>query len=134
MSFADSEGPPTKKRRFFTEKTDILDTSLAQEPSLPDELDAFPSLAAAPDEGHGSHHPTDSDEVAAKDGHAAPVESQVLLGFDQEMLESFVGDKVPPDVMKQLREASGDNMERAVNMFFDGSWKTASSTSSSARG
>jgi DNA repair protein RAD5 len=133
MSFAESEGPPAKKRRFFTEKSDILDTSLAQEPSLPDELDAIPSLAADPDEGHGSHHPTDSDEVVTQDGHAAPVGSQVPLGFDQEMFESFVGDKVPPEVMKRLREASGDNMERAVNMFFDGSWKTASSTSSSAR-
>jgi DNA repair protein RAD5 len=133
MSFADSEGPPPKKRRFFTEKSDTLDSSLAQEASLPDQIDAFSS--AVPDEDYGSHQPEDSDEPVAHNGQAVPeVRDQAPLGFDQETFESFVGDKVPPDVMRRLREASGDNMERAVNMFFDGSWKTASSTTSSARG
>lgn len=137
MSFAGSEGPPPKKRRFFTEKLDILDSSLAPEPSLPDELDAFSSVAAntVPDDGHGSHQVDDSNTAVAHNGHqATEVNDHVPLGFDQEMFESVVSDKVPPDLMKRLREASGDNMERAVNMFFDGSWKTAIPNSSSSRG
>lgn len=131
MSFADSEGPPAKKRRFFTEKSDILDSSFAQEPSLPDEIDAFSSAAA--DEEYGSHQREDLDEPVVHHGKAASeVRDQGPLGFDQEMFQSFVGDKVPPNVMKRLREASGDNMERAVNMFFDGSWKTITSTASAS--
>jgi DNA repair protein RAD5 len=137
MSFADSDGPPPKKRRFFTEKSDILDSVRAPEQSLPNEVDAFSSVAAntVPDEGYGSHHVDDSTTAVAQNGQpATEVRDHVPLGFDQEMFESVVGDKVPPDIMKRLREASGDNMERAVNMFFDGSWKTAIPNSFSARG
>jgi DNA repair protein RAD5 len=135
MSFADSDGPPPKKRRFFTEKSDILDSVLAPEQSLPTEVDAFSSVAAntAPDEGY--HDLDDSSTAVAQNGHpATEFRDHMPLGFDQEMFESVIGDKVPPDVMKRLREASGDNMERAVNMFFDGSWKTAVPKSFSARG
>jgi len=132
MSFADSEGPPAKKRRFFTENPDILDSPFAQEPSLPDEIDAFSS--AAPDEKYGSHQREDLDEQVVHHGKAASeIRDQGPLSFNLEMFQSFVGDKVPPNVMKRLREASGDNMERAVNMFFDGSWKTTTSMAS-ARG
>lgn len=46
------------------------------------------------------------------------------LAFDQETFESFVGDKVQPDVLEIIRNNCGDNIERAVNMYFDGTWKT----------
>ncbi|TVY55939.1 DNA repair protein rad5 [Lachnellula cervina] len=124
MSFAESEGPPTKKRRFFTEKPDILDSSLGAEPSLPDEIDAFPTAAAVePYQPNGfdlsipgTGTPSNNKEPQSDDHDHIP-------GFDSETFDSFVGDKVSPDVLKQLREASGDNLERAVNMYFDGSWK-----------
>ncbi len=45
------------------------------------------------------------------------------LAFDQETFESFVGDKVKPEVMEVIRKNCGDNIERAVNMYFDGTWK-----------
>ena len=124
------EGPPNKKRRFFTEKSDILDTSLAHEPSLPDEINAFSSALSEEEE---VEHINGSGEVGLQDGHAAqagPTQGEsVVLGFDLETFECFVGDKVAPDVLSRLREASGDNMERAVNMYFDGSWKTAAAAS-----
>lgn len=129
MSFADSEGPPAKKRRFFTEKTDILDSSLAAEPSLPDEIDAFGSSTAAADESHqanGSNRPVP--ELEIRSYHEEPQSEDSVPGFDSETFESFVGDKVSADVLKQLREASGDNLERAVNMYFDGSWKAKPAT------
>ena len=127
MSFADSEGPPAKKRRFFTEKSDILDPSLTNEPILPTEIDALPP--ASPKHGNQQN---DLEHPEPRNGQTEHEES--ALGFDKETFESFVGDKVPSDVLKRLREASGDNMERAVNMYFDGSWKTAAPSSTSSGG
>ncbi|KAF8854677.1 putative DNA repair protein rad-5 [Acephala macrosclerotiorum] len=127
MSFADSEGPPAKKRRFFTEKSDVLDSSLAHEASLPDELDAFPS-SAQDGENVSKHTSTGSGSQSQRPPLNGRSQNDAPLGFDQDTFESFVGDKVAPDVMRKLREASGDHMERAVNMFFDGSWKTASTS------
>jgi DNA repair protein RAD5 len=133
MSFADSEGPPAKKRRFFTEKSDQLNSSLSEEPTFLDELDAFP--AEAKNEGGG---PADSSNPSnSQNGHNSPhalVADQQSSGFDQSTFESFVGQEVLPDVMQKLREAAGDDMERAVNMFFDGSWKNASASSRPSAG
>lgn len=129
MSFADSEEPPAKKRRFFTEKTDALDASLSQESSLPDELDA--STAFAPHEEEEKDGFQQSEILNGASGPVEPVQEDVLiLGFNQETFESFVGDKVPLDVLERLREASGDDLERAVNMYFDGSWKKSAAPSS----
>ncbi|KAH6680771.1 putative DNA repair protein rad-5 [Halenospora varia] len=127
MDFADSEGPPTKKRRFFQEKPDILDSSVASEATLPDEINAFPSSPTREANGTNSAQPSPSGlRDSPSNGN---VQSTPPVGFDAETFEAFVGDKVPPDVLKKLREASGDNMERAVNMYFDGSWKTAAKSS-----
>jgi DNA repair protein RAD5 len=123
MSIADMEGPPAKKRRFFTEKSDILDSSLQNVPSLPDEFDAL----AAPKHEFGEN-PSDASEDLDSPVDF-PVQRELAQnesltpGFDPDTLEAFVGGRVAPDVLKRLREASGDNMERAVNMYFDGSWK-----------
>ncbi|KAH7342697.1 putative DNA repair protein rad-5 [Rhexocercosporidium sp. MPI-PUGE-AT-0058] len=128
MSFADSEGPPAKKRRFFTEKPDVLDGSLAQDASLPDEVDAFlPDLPQSENLPERSIQPEPSNEQTASN---EPIRSDGPFGFDQETFESFVGDKVPQSVLKSLRVASGDDMEKAVNMYFDGSWKNAAPDSS----
>jgi DNA repair protein RAD5 len=123
MSFAHSEEPPAKKRRFFTENSEILDSSLAQEPSLLDQIDAF--SAHSPPVEYGSSPPKDLTGAGSQNGRVSENNSvqEAPPGFDQETFEAFVGDKVAADVMKRLREASGDDMERAVNMYFDGSWK-----------
>lgn len=127
MAFEDTEEPPNKKRRFFTEKSEILDTSLTNEPSLPDEIDVFsPVPPTKEEEAELENGPED---VGQPNGgnvqRESPQDEGVLSGFDQETFESFVGGKVEPNVLSQLRAASGDNMERAVNMYFDGSWKAA---------
>lgn len=116
MSFMESEGPPAKKRRFFSEKSDVLDDASADS-SLPilakNEVDA----STTPN-GSEKRELSDSDDVQMFD-------SSPPAGFDLGLFENFVGEKVAPDVLKRLREASGDDMEKAVNMYFDGSWKTA---------
>jgi DNA repair protein RAD5 len=45
------------------------------------------------------------------------------VGFDQATFESFVGDKVSEDVMALIRGNCGNNTERAINMYLDGTWK-----------
>jgi DNA repair protein RAD5 len=130
MSYIDTEGPPTKKRRFFTEEPDVLDTSLANEESLPDEINAL-------SRGDGKQEPNLADGAelqntaqSQRDRHHG---EQTVPELDRETLENFVGVKVPPDVFNRLRVASGNNMEMAVNMYLDGTWKAAATASGSSR-
>ena len=127
------EEPPIKKRRFFTEDSDSVDTSLAKEPSLPDDIHAF----------YGAHveqkhiKTKGSGEGGSQNRRSIDLdpnrEENVVPDFDQETFESFIGDKVAPDVLRRLRKASGDSMERAVNMYFDGSWKQATASGSARK-
>lgn len=114
MDFADSGEPPAKRRRFFTEKPEIPNSSVARNVSLPDAVDALPSSNTTKPELRQEN--SDSNQSIGSDGPT---------GFDQDTFESFVGDKVPADVLKKIRLASGDDIQKAVNMYFDGSWKNA---------
>jgi DNA repair protein RAD5 len=44
--------------------------------------------------------------------------------FDQGMFEAFVGESVEPDVLALLRDGCGKDLERAINMYLDGTWKS----------
>ncbi|KAB8360705.1 hypothetical protein FH972_024441 [Carpinus fangiana] len=55
-----------------------------------------------------------------------PTELQEQDGFDSRLLESVVGEKLSPEVLQKIRQKSGDNVERAINIYFDGSWKDES--------
>ena len=121
MNSTDFEGPPAKKRRFFTEKSDALDSSLSTEVISPDDGDALP--LSVPPRGYSGH-----DVIGEKAHESASTNGTQAGGFDQATFESFVGDKVPVETMRLLREAAGDDLERAVNMYFDGSWKNAGSS------
>ncbi len=127
------EGPPNKKRRFFTEKSDISNASLAHQSSPPEEIYALPTSTPGREEieirGFEDFGKGNGEAIVLDSGH----NKTSVPGFDSETFESFVGDKVAPEVLNQLREASGDNLESAVNMYFDGSWKTAPATSGSSR-
>lgn len=94
--------PPAKKRRFFADSSD--NAALTEEASTPTTSNATlssPAEAETPDAGNGSSS----------------------MKFDQQTFESFVGTSVEPHILKIIRENCGDNIETAVNMFFDGSWK-----------
>ena len=47
-------------------------------------------------------------------------------GFDTDLFTSIVGEKLPASTIGKIRTASDDDMERAVNAYFDGSWKSTS--------
>ncbi|KKY16647.1 putative dna repair protein rad5 [Diplodia seriata] len=46
-------------------------------------------------------------------------------GFDADLFASFVGEHVPPERLKRLQEASSGDIQRAINMYFDGSLDSA---------
>ncbi|CZT40658.1 related to DNA repair protein rad8 [Rhynchosporium secalis] len=124
MSFVDPEEPPAKKRRFFTEGNDASDSSLAENASLSDEVDAFLPDSPQDSKSRATDH-IKPEPLNERSSSNESVRSDCPMGFDQETFESFVGDKVSQSMLKQLRLASGDDMEKAVNMYFDGSWKSA---------
>ncbi|KAI9649357.1 DNA helicase rad5 [Ciborinia camelliae] len=123
------EGPPAKRRRFFTEKAEGLEPSQGQEATnVPDEIDALPpAIETSTIETAKSdlqNDPLGEEKIITEDSH---------ISFSQETFENFIGDKVTPEVLKRLREASGNDIERAVNMYFDGSWKQSTVISGLAR-
>jgi DNA repair protein RAD5 len=157
MEFPDTERPPNKKRRFFTEESEFLQRSF-QDHSLRNDANndrediyidgdgkssshkqpekavdtrlgnATKELFSLPAAGNaagktdglleetGSHNGRHVQQESSKDKNKVPE-------FDRETFESIVGHEVIPEVLCQLRKASSDNLERAVNMYFDGSWK-----------
>ncbi|UKZ64112.1 uncharacterized protein TrAtP1_005331 [Trichoderma atroviride] len=52
-----------------------------------------------------------------------PQHESSSLTFDQETFESFVGCKVAADILRTIQQHCGNNLERAVNMYFDGTYK-----------
>ncbi|TAQ90264.1 hypothetical protein B7494_g1429 [Chlorociboria aeruginascens] len=132
------EGPPTKKRRFFAEDAEILGSSIAQEASFSDASHALhagslPPLGILP----GEHEQSEQNNVQndlpisyTPYDHTAedmPLECNDLVpAFNQETFETFVGDKMSPGEFEELSSVSGNSLERAINMYFDGSWKKTS--------
>lgn len=107
-SHEDSEEPPFKKRRFFADKSNFLE----DEASLPDETELFSTPADSSDL-NGS--------LALRDSDGA--NESARAGFDAASLEAFIGEKISVEDIEILRDASGNDLERAVNMYFDGTWK-----------
>ncbi|KAH8668479.1 SNF2 superfamily RAD5 protein [Xylariales sp. PMI_506] len=110
MNWPDAEGPPAKKRRFFSDDDD------PEESGTPPSVASVRSPLQPVDDGSNRG----SGATAPAPAHGA--QNQVL-GFDQETFESFVGGEISSEIMAILREKCGDNLERAVNMYFDGTWK-----------
>jgi DNA repair protein RAD5 len=101
----DIDDRPTKKRRFFSD--DGLSSS-----AIPSSRPV--SSASSTDDQTSSHTSIQHDEPD-KGTH----------GFDEATFLTFVGeDDLPEDVVKKIKDAAGGNLERAVNMYFEGSWKS----------
>lgn len=122
MSFPDIEQPPLKKRRFFAEESSSRNQDFL--------FDQLPQ-----------HNPnaTEGNSINASSSQSSPADAQALddadnpsvfmpAGFEKEIFESFVGEKVSTDIIESLRDESENNMERAINMYLDGSWMKSSVT------
>jgi DNA repair protein RAD5 len=49
-------------------------------------------------------------------------------GFDITTFASIIGEHLSPESVEKIRKASGDDLERAVNIYFDGSWKSSNNS------
>ena len=110
----DIESRPAKKRRFFVD----------------DPADEPPQLAAIGSYNASSSRPTSATSTSSL---PQPSSSQTdLTGqrndqyeptFDANTFRTFIGEEVSLEVLDKIKDASNGNLERAVNMYFDGSWK-----------
>lgn len=125
MANLDIDQRPAKKRRFFVEDSPEPEPNLSSTASpLNDAL--FTANTTPQDtlfEPNSSQ--TDLSVHNGKDENSEDASNK----FEKETFESFVGDKVTPATFDKLREVSSDNMERAINMYLDGSWANATSSS-----
>ncbi|QIW94687.1 hypothetical protein AMS68_000205 [Peltaster fructicola] len=93
----DLQQRPHKKRRFFTD-----------DPTSDEEHE----FAA---------HPNTTSNDQRQD-----TEEQTSDAFDATAFQSIVGTDVAFDVLSRLQQEFGNNLEQAINAFFDGSWKKSS--------
>ncbi|KAL9091963.1 MAG: hypothetical protein Q9159_001108 [Coniocarpon cinnabarinum] len=84
---------PAKKRRFFVE----------------DPADAPPPKIEEP--------PTVTEVEKSTDHGSSGTQ------FDSQTLQAFVGEELEESVIGKLRSMSEGNIEQAINIYFDGSWK-----------
>ena len=130
MSSADVEERPRKKRRFFAENTPTPPPEELEPIHLPlHDPSGIDALSEVSPNAGTRDTSTDRSKLNSSQTDLSLLEevnettSKSTDGFDKEMFESFVGGHVPGDTLGRLREVAGDNMERAINMYLDGSWK-----------
>lgn len=129
MSVAEIDQRPRKKRRFFVEDSSPPEEKLAsQQPEDEDAAERTPI----------PHPHTEQSTSSSSDGAVngicphGPTHPQSQSSFDKSLFESFVGESVAPTVIDRLREIAGDDIERAINMYLDGSWKAQVPTTPSS--
>ncbi|OGM40566.1 putative DNA excision repair protein (Rad5) [Aspergillus bombycis] len=80
--------------------------------------------------GRGSAFTTQNGAVPEKQEERATAENTSAQegtdGFDTEVFISIIGEQLSPDAIRKIRSVAGDDLERAINVYFDGSWKSPS--------
>ncbi|EMD87915.1 hypothetical protein COCC4DRAFT_73662 [Bipolaris maydis ATCC 48331] len=108
---------PPKKRRFFTE-----DSSPVQVRSKPADLP--PSSSPSPPPPPPQPRDSESAPIEEISNGAQPD----FDGFDVETLQAIVGE-LSISTLQKLKDISANNVERAINLYLDGSWNTMPSRS-----
>jgi DNA repair protein RAD5 len=117
MSSAEIEHRPAKKRRFFVDD--------------PEDLPQQQTLTSA----DTSSRPTSTTSTTSTSGQARSSQTDVadiephstnLLAqpFDADTFRTFTGEDVDPTLLQQIRVAANEDLEKAINMYLDGSWKS----------
>ncbi|ORY17166.1 SNF2 family N-terminal domain-domain-containing protein [Clohesyomyces aquaticus] len=109
---------PLKKRRFFAEDP----SPIAVRPARPISPPSDHAPKSASPEPTRCGHVGNPMEISAE-GEAGYVGS-AADGFDFGLLQAVVGE-LPPSTLDTLKSMSGDDVQRAINFYLDGSWKTA---------
>ena len=116
MSYGDVEQPPQKKRRFFHNDPELETLSNRN-------VDSSTTLPRIEDEDLTHKAPTNGVDTTKE---ISPARKNTH-GFDKSLFESVVG-QVPGDTLRNLKDVAGDDTERAINMYLDGSWQTTVSS------
>lgn len=99
MNLPDCDERPAKKRRFFVEAS-------PEKENIP-----------APIANHtdvDSSSPAEEEKKEQKIYNALSGRANSDDGFDSQLLENFVGEKVPIEVISELRRLAGDNLEEGT--------------------
>lgn len=115
MSYTETEGPASKKRRFSPENHNSPSDSQSQKNIEPIDIKSI-DIQTTSHRDSGSENGLDAGQEIIEDDGTLTQEARV---FDQNIFESFIGHEVTPSVLQRIREASGDNLERAINIYLD---------------
>ncbi|KAL3451843.1 SNF2 family N-terminal domain-containing protein [Aspergillus insuetus] len=124
---------PVKKRRFFVDDSEA--TPATTDPFVPTStFDASSSRVEGNtgvndfymgyDQGGSIGGQTEAN-LPAPEHNVQPPEQVEIDGFDTTTFISIIGEKLSLDTLLKIRNVSGGNLERAINVYFDGSWKTS---------
>src|SRR5437016_10190909 len=113
MSSTDIEHRPAKKRRFFVDEPD--DIPERQAPTSGDASKFTTSASSA--EGQARSSQIDAPELEPPSPKREP------QTFDVDTFRAFISEDVDLGVVQKMRVAANDDLERAINMYLDGSWK-----------
>lgn len=93
-------------------------------------------LSSGTPRGDATEHPLTASPL--QNGTIQPATSQAAVhpttksplsnGFDVDLFTSIIGETLPTESLQLIQSASSNNVERAVNIFFDGSWKKPAKT------
>ena len=122
MSFVDIEQRPAKKRRFFIEESPEPSSPPLHPDTVNEQADTPLTTHTVETIVNGSRVSSNQTEPESPIRNGAPKEPSTG-GFDAALLESFVGENLEKHVLERLREMAGDDIEQAVNVYLDGSWK-----------
>ena len=122
MSYPDVEQPPLKKRRFFAEESPPPETErYSKVPSGGDASSTYPTYTK-----------DSSQDGIQNTSSQLALESEIQsTNFDKKIIESFLGQEISGDTLQKLQELSGNDIERAINMFLDGSYASTIAPSDS---
>ncbi|WPG99517.1 DNA repair protein rad8 [Acrodontium crateriforme] len=106
---ADLDERPHKKPRFFVEDSPAHEAPRRSHSASP---------SATSEKAPPPAQPAD---------RSSPPTAGEQNGFDPETFRGFAGEDVSDSTIRILQNSCGNNLEQAINVYFDGSWKTTSS-------
>lgn len=121
-----SPGPPPLETRCATEP--------APQPLLPEPLDYIPTDQPPLPQNETTSTNHDENPTESEPLNAGPSNAGSSDGFDVDLFTSIIGEKLPGDSIEIIQTAASNNVERAVNIYFDGSWRKPIKTNANARG
>lgn len=130
MDLGPTNEPPAKKRRFFRDPNEPSSDAASEEatcsvsltPVKREDDAAIAEREAREVLAHIENNSVNTDGRIGTHQQPETAESEPIT-FNVDTFEAFVGEKVAKNVIQVIREQSGDNLERAVNMYFDGTYK-----------